>query len=43
MRSKKQYKCNAFTGLIVGGEITKPGEFPHMAGISVHGNINARL
>lgn len=26
-------KCDSITKLIVGGNVTKPGEFPHMAAI----------
>jgi hypothetical protein len=29
-QSYEDYKCVLSTGLIVGGERTKPGEFPHM-------------
>lgn len=29
----KEYDCNPFTGLIVGGTVTEVGEFPHMAAI----------
>lgn len=29
----KEYECNPFAGLIVGGEKTRVGEFPHMAAI----------
>lgn len=37
----KTYECNQFTGLIVGGQITQTGEFPHMAaiGYKVNGGI----
>lgn len=28
----KTYTCSHFIGLIVGGQRTKTGEFPHMAG-----------
>lgn len=31
-RTTKEYKCNKFTGLIVGGNKTMAKEFPHMAG-----------
>lgn len=30
---KNIYKCNDFTGLIIGGKATQPGEFPHMAAL----------
>jgi secreted trypsin-like serine protease len=36
------YDCKPFTGLIVGGEVTKPGEFPHMAAIGWE-NINGKV
>lgn len=29
----KEYQCNPFVGLIVGGEKTQVGEFPHMAAV----------
>lgn len=32
-RTRTVYDCNPFGGLIVGGEKTKPGEFPHMAAL----------
>lgn len=37
VRVTKEYICDISTGLIIGGQKTKPKEFPHMAGeLKVH-------